>query len=112
MGYLFPCTGNDLTIGYTYLNTNDTNSIVAAIPPGFSTSILVMPLSALAAEHFVDDDNGGLFGAAEGKSEYTLNVLDLEAGQRFTTGAYDLRMFAGLRYANMDTTLKTLAQPI
>ena len=109
VGYLFPCTGNDLTVGYTYLNTNDTDSILGT--PGVTTGILISPLSVLAAENFVDDANDGLFGAAQGKSEYTLNVVDLEAGQRFTTGAYDLRMFAGLRYANMDTTLKTLAQP-
>ena len=100
VGYLFPCTGNDLTVGYTYLNTNDTDSIV--ITPGTGSGIIITPLTFFAILPF---------GAAQGKSEYTLNVVDLEAGQRFTTGAYDLRMFAGLRYANMDTTLKTLAQP-
>ena len=103
VGYLFPCTGNDLTLGYTYLNTNNTDSIVAPTPASAGTGILVTPLSLLGGVTY--------FGAAEGKSEYTLNVVDLEAGQRFTTGAYDLRMFGGLRYANMDTTLKTLAQP-
>ena len=114
VGYLFPCTGNDLTLGYTYLNTNNTDSIVAATPTaGPATGIFITPLSALADGVAFNPvlPTAGLFGAAQGKSEYTLNVVDLEAGQRFTTGAYDLRMFAGLRYANMDTKLKTLAEP-
>lgn len=108
VGYLFPCTGNDITIGYTYLKTNDKNSVVA--PPAVSTPsyISVLPLSAVAG---VDETPPIIvFNSAEGKSEYTLNVVDLEAAQRFTTGAYDMRMFAGLRYANIDSTLKTLGQ--
>lgn len=115
VGYLFPCTGNDLTLGYTYLNNNNTSSVIAPTPGTDTTSnsgIAVLPLSVLAQA--TDPDvltDPVLFGAVEGKSEYTLNVVDLEAGQRFTTGAYDMRMFAGLRYANIDTTLKSFAHP-
>src|ERR1700722_3299239 len=32
VGYLFPCTGNDLTLGYTYLNNNNTSSVIAPTP--------------------------------------------------------------------------------
>ena len=106
-GYLFPCTGNDLTIGYTYLNTDENASI--SVPDTFlrpSSFIIVSPLSGIDPEPLVTP----VFASVEGKFESTLNVLDVEAGQRFTTGAYDMRMFAGLRYANIDTTLKTIAR--
>jgi len=108
IGYLFPCTGNDLTLGYTYLNSDNSDSVIAPAPTISGTSpsatsngsIVVLPLSGLT---------GDTFAAAEGKSEFTLNVVDLDAGQRFTTGSYDMRMFAGLRYANIDATVKTFA---
>ena len=45
---------------------------------------------------------------AEGKAGFNLNVVDLEGGQRFTTNSYDMRMFAGLRYAHANQTLQTL----
>ena len=111
VGYLFPCTGNDLTLGYTYLSGNSTDSIVAppltisgnvAIPNGV---VFVLPLTAVSFSSALS------FSSAQGKLEYTLNVVDLEAGQRFASGPYDMRMFAGLRYANIDSTLSTLAAP-
>jgi hypothetical protein len=94
VGYLFPCTGNDITLSYTYLRNNDTDSVVR-IPtqlPAFS-GIFVDPLGA------------GVFNAADGKAEFDLNAVDLDLGQRFTTGGYDMRMFAGLRYASINHTL-------
>ena len=111
-GYLFPCTGNDLTLGYTYLSNDSTSSITAPAPIINGTSatatggIFVLPILGL----FTIGTTGG-FGSAQGKVEYTLDVVDLEAGQRFTSGSYDMRMFAGLRYANIDSTLSTLALP-
>lgn len=109
VGYLFPCTGNDITLGYTYLNSNNHDSVVA--PPavgGTPTGIIsVFPLSDLAET----DTTIGEFGSAEGTAAFTLKVIDLEAGQRFTTGAYDMRMFAGLRYAHINQSLETAANP-
>ena len=96
IGYLFPCTGNDLTLGYTYLRSDETDSVIA----GSGATIAVVPFL------------GAIFpgGSATGKSEFDLNVADLEGGQRFTTGSYDMRMFAGLRYANIDHELQTHVQ--
>lgn len=107
IGYLFPATGNDLTLGYTYLSSNETDSVVAPTPSinnGTATSngqIFVSPLSVLSTIGNEAGDTG--FGGAQGKARVTLNVVDLEAGQRFTTGSYDMRMFAGLRYANINS---------
>ncbi len=99
VGYLFPCTGNDLTLGYTHLNIND----ISSSNPGSTETafVTVLPLATLL--------NDNQFASVEGKSESALNVVDLEAGQRFTTGVYDMRMFAGLRYANISASLKTFA---
>jgi hypothetical protein len=108
IGYLFPCTSNDLTLGYTYLRTNDSDELAAPAPSVNGTTatsngaVSVMPLSFLA--------NDG-FASAEAKAKFTMNVADLETGQRFTTGSYDMRMFAGLRYAKIDVTRTVAAAP-
>jgi len=96
VGYLFPCTGNDITLGYTYLRSDDTDSVIAGT--GSSDAITVLPMSQLFDT---------TFDSASGKAKFDLNVVDLDGGQRFTTGAYDMRMFAGLRYANIDHHLET-----
>lgn len=99
VGYLFPCTGNDLTLGYTYLRSDESDSVDAGtFVTGVGPVVGLFPF-------------GGTFGAAAAKAQFDLNVVDLEGGQRFTTGAYDMRMFAGVRYANIDHTLKTAAFP-
>lgn len=107
VGYLFPCTGNDVTIGYTYLKTNDGNSVVVGVPPDIRSFITVLPLSIIGGVNLLPQL--ATFRSAEGKLEHELSVVDLEAAQRFTTGAYDMRMFAGLRYANIDSSLNTFA---
>lgn len=58
IGYLFPSTGNDLTVAYTYLRSDD-------------------------------------------KESMNVDTVDLEGGQRLTTGAFDMRLFAGLRYTHL-----------
>jgi hypothetical protein len=106
VGYLVPCTGNDITLGYTYLRTDDTNAVVRpniSTPDSFGV-VLVPPMSNLIS--LIDT---GEFNAANAKAKFDLNVADLEFGQRFTAGTYDLRMFAGLRYARIDHTLSVNA---
>ena len=58
VGYLFPATGNDITIGYTRMRFNDNDSL-------------------------------------------DMDAIDLEAGQRLTTGAFDVRLIAGVRYKTL-----------
>jgi hypothetical protein len=62
IGYLFPATGNDLTVGYTYIRSDN-------------------------------------------KASMNLDTVDLDAGQRLTTGAFDMRLFAGFRYTHLDYVL-------
>lgn len=102
LGYLFPCTANDLTLGYTYLPNHESIDSITADPAASFISVLpfniIYPIT--------------VFSFAEGKAGFNLNVVDLEGGQRFTIDTYDMRMFAGLRYANLDQTLQTLMNTV
>jgi hypothetical protein len=62
IGYLFPYTGNDLTLNYTYLRSGEKDSL-------------------------------------------DLDDAALEVGQRLTTGAFDVRLFSGLRYTHLNYNL-------
>ena len=62
VGYLFPQTGNDLTVDYTYLRSGDTATM-------------------------------------------DLDTADLEIGQRLSSGAFDIRLFSGVRYAHLNSSL-------
>lgn len=64
IGYLFPATGNDITVDYTYLRAGDTEKL-------------------------------------------DLDDVDLELGQRVTTGAMDFRLFSGVRYSHLNYGLDT-----
>ena len=65
VGYLFPATGNDLTLIYTYAHFDDVDAL-------------------------------------------NVDALDLEVGQRLTSGQADLRLFTGLRYANLDYSFDSM----
>jgi len=60
IGYLFPCTGNDLTLGYTYLRSDETDSI-AGVTGVSGTTVAVLPFG---------DVFGPTFGEAEGKAKF------------------------------------------
>ena len=62
VGYLFPATGNDLTVNYTYLRSGENVSL-------------------------------------------DLDDVNLEVGQRLTTGAFDMRLFTGIRYTHLNYAL-------
>lgn len=108
IGYLMSCTGNDITLAYTYLRNNESNSIFVADPFVAGGPVIgVLPVGSVGLP-----DGGLNFRAASGHADFDLNIVDLEAGQRFTTGSYDMRMFAGLRYANINHELKGFAFPL
>jgi len=100
VGYLFPCTGNDLTLGYTYLNANasDVSELGRA-----SRNLSVLPFDQLLNDEDFDTGNN----IVTSNASFDLNAVDLEGGQRFTTGAFDIRMFAGVRYARIAQKLTT-----
>lgn len=59
IGYLFPYTGNDITLNYTNLRSKD-------------------------------------------KATMDVDTADLEIGQRLTSGAFDIRLFSGVRYNHLN----------
>ncbi len=97
VGYLFPCTGNDLTLGYTYLNANASDASELGTSRNSRPVLSVLPVNQLL------DDEGFNFtnNLVTSTASFDLNAVDLEGGQRFTTGAFDIRMFAGVRYARL-----------
>ncbi len=104
VGYLFPCTGNDLTLGYTYLNANASDASELGTSRNSRPVLSVLPVNQLLDdEGFPGVDNS----IATSNVSFDLNAVDLEGGQRFTTGAFDIRMFAGVRYARVAQKLAT-----
>lgn len=106
VGYWFPCTCYDINLAYTNLNTIDTDSVRAPEPVDyFLSSVIVAPLtdSQLWGEEFA---------AASSKVEFNLNVVDLDAGRHTAGNNYDIRLFAGLRYANMNRDIYTIAESL
>lgn len=97
IGYIFPCTGNDVRLSYSYFNntTKDnlkSNHFNAALTPfevsSGSDGILALETSANA------------------KTKFKYQVADLETGQHIDLGCHaHVRAFAGLRYANLDSHL-------
>lgn len=62
IGYLFPATGNDVTVNYTYLRSDE-------------------------------------------KASLNLDDANIEIGQRLTSGAFDIRLFSGIRYSHLNYEL-------
>jgi hypothetical protein len=100
VGYLFPFTGNDITVGYTGIHSRDTDS---AVPGNTGVSLIPIPgVPILVAQRPGIFQNNFTATFVNANGSFDLNVFDLEGGQRFTRPAFDLRMFTGLRYVTLD----------
>lgn len=110
VGYWFPCTCYDINLAYSHLNTIDSNSIESFFVldrngDSVPVEIIIPPLS----DPFLANSQ---FMGANGKARFDLNVVDLDAGQHVSGASYDMRFFAGLRYANIDRNLYTTGNPL
>lgn len=95
-GYIYPNSGNDVRLSWMHLNTSDSQSITAgdgqAITPPFNT-----------ANNFLGFVT---FNQGQGSAKFNYDAIDLDAGQFVNFGTYlQMRMFAGLRYANIKRNL-------
>jgi Legionella pneumophila major outer membrane protein precursor len=72
IGYLFPNTGNDLTVHYNMSSQDNSNA---------------------------STDDKGVF--VKGNQTSDLGIIDLEGGQRFCASSLDMRVFGGLRYMKL-----------
>jgi hypothetical protein len=103
VGYLFPCTGNDITVAYTGVHSRDTDSIT----PGNTTSLIPIPAMMIVNALLGPFQNTFTASFVRANGSFDLDVFDLEGGQRFTSRAFDLRMLMGLRYASLDQGLSS-----
>jgi len=88
ISYMFPGSSRDVTLGYTYMNFDDSNHVSG-------------PANIGAFINFPDVDSD--YDSAKAKSHQTLNQVDLTFGQLIRIGdRVDLHPFAGVRYADID----------
>ncbi len=93
-GYRFPTTNSDISLNYTYLNTDDSDSV--------------------SGDHIwarlAHPDFGGEWGThAKGTADFDYQAADLLGGYLFHPFNHlNVHTSAGLRYAKLDTTLKAL----
>ena len=96
IGYVIPCTGNDINLSYTDYNENEHNRV----GPTDNTTIL----GALAPFDF--STNSFATSTASAKATFNYQALDLEFGQAINIGCLTrFRFFGGARYSNLDNHL-------
>ena len=92
LGYVFPNSGNDVQVGWTHLNTSDSDST------HFKTDGEFGPIEIPNAF----DSAVSTGGTASGDLRIKYNALDLDVGQYVNVGTrLTMRMFAGIRYASI-----------
>jgi hypothetical protein len=78
VGYLFAQTGNDLTVDYTYIRSDE--------------------------NHLTENKLYSIW--TKGINDCDLDSIDLEGGQRIIGGPFDVRLFAGINYTHLDHHLE------
>lgn len=131
IGYIFPCSGNDVTLTYTHWDNDDhehrdnfafgfptTGSIFVGgdtffAPFGAATFTGTVTVGAVATDLFaVTAPISVPFTAADlaavsASSRFENNTWDLDFGQTINVGCnFKLRWFGGLRYSRLEHRLK------
>lgn len=112
IGYWFPCTCYDFTLDYMQYNHSDSTAI--SVGPlftgtGFTVSgpfIALLPLSQLMRETL-----NPYFQSAASQVSFDIKDGDLDFGHHFVGDCYDLRVFAGAKYAKLDRDIQTIGFP-
>lgn len=132
VGYIFPCSGNDVTLRYTHWNNDNHDSvgtfafadpslsffgdfttlfttspitIVASVVPG--TGVTGTFTTAVPAGTAIDlFANGFDVDTISARSEFTNHTWDLEFGQAINVGCnFRLHWFGGVRYSRLEHNL-------
>lgn len=91
LGYVFPNSGNDVQIAWTYYDNSDTDSVA---PP--NGTIVTTP----AGSTLPSISENMFFSATE---QFKANAIDLDVGQYLAIGTrLQTRLFAGLRFAQLE----------
>lgn len=93
LDYTIPCTGNNLELTWTHLQTRDTNAINA------SGSRFVTPI-------FAAEPQGEVFKSAKGRAAFHFDALNLTIGQFFDVGnCLRFRIFGGPAFARIEQAI-------
>ena len=101
VGYDFAGTGVDAKLAWSRLRTSNDESATA--PAG---STLIATLSSKGTGEGSSDAD-----SARANVDFDYDVVDFEVGQTFQAGSsVDIRLFGGVRYANMDHDMEVFYQ--
>ncbi len=104
IGYIFPDSGNDVRLNWTEFNHTDTDMTVPHYyNPDDDDSFDNYLITPFQTFRFFSGD----VVSATGQAKFKLNAVDLDAGQYIDVGnRLQLRPFAGLRFARLESNLK------
>lgn len=118
IGYVFPCSGNDVVLSWTQYDNNNKHNIDDVLLPAvsstwptigsFTTPVIIglFPggdvVTILPATFLIPATGELQPVAATYKSDFDYNAVDLEFAQNVNFGNFSLRYFGGVRYADLD----------
>jgi Legionella pneumophila major outer membrane protein precursor len=115
IGYVFPCSGNDVLLSYTHFNHSHSNHVSlrneneVLIPTltdeqSFTNEITIPNILSSEATISVT----GVPRAAHANTNFKLDAVDLDFGQYVNVGCrLRFRWFGGARYARLENRLDT-----
>jgi hypothetical protein len=99
IGYIFPCTGNDVMFSYSRYDREDFDHTTVRNDGIFFSTIT----SSVAG--FIASDDAVL--RSDAKTKFRFETMDLDAGQHVNFGCNaHLRFLAGIRYAELKNTFE------
>jgi hypothetical protein len=105
-GYIFPGTPYDVNVNYIHWSSsdNDHTIIPLAIAPAVQTVFITNPFNLNGLTTFNDSP----ITLTNARAEYTLNQVDLTAGEYVFLGCRTImHPFMGLRWADLERKLRT-----
>jgi hypothetical protein len=98
LGYIFPCSGNDIRASWIHFDNSDTTSTVAD-----GVHFVVGPIWGAS---FAQSGGFSPFTTASATEDFKYDAVDLDVGQFVNMGTrLQARLFAGLRYAHIERNL-------
>lgn len=126
LGYVFPCTGNDVILNWNHLNTSKTAEVIGGglnrnlnisisdigiINANRSGTYIIPFVGSVNPLRGISPELGNMapYSAAFGRSSTQWSSVDLSFGQHLNIGGnFDLRMAAGLVWARINNELEAV----
>jgi len=109
VGYVMAGGSKDARVDWTHFNSDDSNSVTIIGDEDVSKTVALFPLGFESVGTSTALDNPTLDEfAAKGKMKYRFDAVDFTLGQYINVGkCLQVRKFAGIRYARLDSDLST-----